>query len=521
MADGKWNMEHVMRKFFPIILFLCSFSVRSQNERLDSLKKVLQTAKEDSSLARTYFSISESIYLFDPDSVIPLCQKAIELCDKHLGSGNDLTNKSYLKIKANSLGNIGFIYSERSLFKQAIEYYDRSREINKRIGNKVGVAITLNNMGQICDQTGDTKGALEYYHKALSLQEEAGNKEGEATCLNNIGFVFITLKDYKNGLDYNKKALAIREKAGNELGIALSMNNLGLVYHKMAIDKDKEPGTDSLYAKAFYYWERSLAIMEKINDKNGIANGLHNLALVYFKRGETAKSIDYIERAIKIQEELQNRHAAAQMINTLGVIHARTLDYKKAEEEGMRALKIAREARLPHIACKASMNLADLFRKVSQLPSTPLAKKAAYAQRALEMYISYKALSDSLMNSDVQKEAVKKQMEHEFEKKEAAIKAEQLKKDMIAEEAKKKQKVILYSVSAGLVLLLFFAIFIYRSFKEKQKANIEITRQKELVEEKQHEILSSIRYAKRIQNSLLPTEKYLDKNTKSKKDQKI
>jgi len=35
--------------------------------------------------------------------------------------------------------------------------------------------------------------------------------------------------------------------------------------------------------------------------------------------------------------------------------------------------------------------------------------------------------------------------------------------------------------------------------------------QKELLEEKQKEILDSIRYAKRIQTSLLPTERYLDK----------
>ncbi len=40
----------------------------------------------------------------------------------------------------------------------------------------------------------------------------------------------------------------------------------------------------------------------------------------------------------------------------------------------------------------------------------------------------------------------------------------------------------------------------------------QIKKQKDLVEEKQKEILDSIHYAKRIQKSLLPTEKYIDKN---------
>ena len=60
--------------------------------------------------------------------------------------------------------------------------------------------------------------------------------------------------------------------------------------------------------------------------------------------------------------------------------------------------------------------------------------------------------------------------------------------------------------------------FIFRSYQQKKKANELITKQrdevelqKQLIEEKQKEILDSIHYAKRIQLSLLPTEKYIDK----------
>ena len=45
---------------------------------------------------------------------------------------------------------------------------------------------------------------------------------------------------------------------------------------------------------------------------------------------------------------------------------------------------------------------------------------------------------------------------------------------------------------------------------EKQKREVEA--QKHLVEEKRKEVLDSIHYAKRIQNSLLPTEKYIERN---------
>jgi len=50
--------------------------------------------------------------------------------------------------------------------------------------------------------------------------------------------------------------------------------------------------------------------------------------------------------------------------------------------------------------------------------------------------------------------------------------------------------------------------FLEQKVKER---TAEVVAQKELVEEKQKEILDSIRYAKRIQQSLLPTESYIDR----------
>ena len=45
-----------------------------------------------------------------------------------------------------------------------------------------------------------------------------------------------------------------------------------------------------------------------------------------------------------------------------------------------------------------------------------------------------------------------------------------------------------------------------------QQRTAEVVKQKQVLEEKQKEILDSIQYAKRIQQSLLPTEKYIERN---------
>lgn len=82
-------------------------------------------------------------------------------------------------------------------------------------------------------------------------------------------------------------------------------------------------------------------------------------------------------------------------------------------------------------------------------------------------------------------------------------------------------------LALGLILLAVCLLLWNRLFSQeivlRKKAEteaesrlVEIEKQKNLIEEKNLEIISSMRYASRIQQSLLPNEKYLEKNIKNK-----
>jgi hypothetical protein len=84
-------------------------------------------------------------------------------------------------------------------------------------------------------------------------------------------------------------------------------------------------------------------------------------------------------------------------------------------------------------------------------------------------------------------------------------------------------------VLGGLALVAIFAGFIFRALRitrkqkqiieeqklavEHQKAEVETA--KHIIEEKNKDIMDSIHYAKRIQISLLPTEKYIERKLKN------
>lgn len=105
--------------------------------------------------------------------------------------------------------------------------------------------------------------------------------------------------------------------------------------------------------------------------------------------------------------------------------------------------------------------------------------------------------------------------EHEETLKAAAEKREKERKEAMILAENKRQNLIIYAVSTVSALLFLLIAVILRSLNINKQKNKLITEQKELVEEKQKEIIDSITYAKRIQQALLPTEKYIARNLKN------
>jgi hypothetical protein len=182
-------------------------------------------------------------------------------------------------------------------------------------------------------------------------------------------------------------------------------------------------------------------------------------------------------------------------------------------------------------ALKKALTLATRLESMESVKNASENLYLLYSEKerhkpAFDYYKRFVEARDKIFNEENTRKSVQAQMQYQFDKKEAAIKADQDKKDALAKEEDKKQTVIRNSFISGFILVFLLAILIYRGYRNKKKANVVITLQKEevekaktviekqkhLVEEKQKEILDSIHYARRIQRSLLTQDKYLEKN---------
>jgi len=393
----------------------------------------------------------------------------------------------------------------------------QSLVLSEKLQWKQGIASSLGRLGVYYWNKADYPKALEYDFKALKMNEELGYKDRAAANLSNIGIIYGKQADYPKALYYYFKSLKIGEELGNKEANANNLMNIGIVY--------KEQENDS---KALYYYFKAMKIYEELGNKRGIATTLSNMGNVYKGQREYSKAMDHYSRALKIKEELGNKKGIATTLSNMGSLYMLTGKFKESEENIKKAISIASALDIKKELREFEGNLSRLYDTTAQLAvrNGQFAIAAENYKLSMVHYKKVVAIKDTLFNMEKSKEITRKEMNYEFEKKEAVTKAEQEKKDLLAKKEIQKQKLIRNGLLAGFGLVLIFAgIFFNQRNKIKKgkkisdellksvsKQKVEVEKQKNIVEFQNKEILSSIEYAKRIQATILPPLKVVEKH---------
>lgn len=513
-------MKNKCTYLLPFFIILGSSLCFSQNSNIDSLKSLIKTDRADTNKLIHLNKLSrEYEMLGNYDSAMLIANSALKLSNVMLEKNIDVkTKRSIQKFKAASYNNIGIVYDDQSNFPEALKNYLTSLKIRQEIDDKPGQAASYNNIGVIYEQQGNYPEALKNHYASLKIEEALGSKDGIADSYTNIGNVYADQSNYPEALKNHLESLNIRETINDKHGIGVSYNNIGLIYFYQA---NYEEALKNHYA--------ALKIRGDLGEKRGVAISYNNIGLVYFDQAEREKvaslrkekydlALKNYFSALKIQEEIGMNASLALSCNNIGNVYIKQKKYSEAEEYLLRAEKILKKIGYREF-------LRGTYRALYSLDSAKGNFKRAY-----ENYMNYVLYRDSLNNEETQKKTIQTQMTYEFEKKEAIAEAEHKKElesqEVMAEEKSRRQKVIIAFVVCGLILVLIFAGFIFRSLKitrkqkdiikdqknivEEQKLQVEL--QKSIVEEHQKEIVDSITYARRIQRSLLPTEKYIERN---------
>ena len=386
-----------------------------------------------------------------------------------------------------------------------MNYYDSILLVSKTTKTDTQKVRMLNILSEELWQVGKYKQSQTFAEQAFVLADKnlvTTNSESQhiflkekANACNNLAIINRFLGDYTHAIKNHFTALKIREEIGDKKGVARSYLGIGSIYNFMG--KNTE---------ALDYKFKSKKIVEEINDSAGMAKVYNHIAYIFYDLNKYDSVDKYNNKSLMIYLKSFNIRGMADVFDLFGLTYLKKKEYKTA-------LSLAK-------LIGSKEHQKNAYKGLYELDSITGNFTSAFANHKL--YVTYR---DSLIGQKTSETIAQLQGQFENEKRDQIRALEEKQKEAKRTSEEKQQKIILYSVCGGLLLMMVLAIVIYRGSKQKQKANIEllakneiIEQQKHTVEEKQKEIIDSIKYAKRIQNSLLPTEKYIDKSFKRLKD---
>ena len=181
----------------------------------------------------------------------------------------------------------------------------------------------------------------------------------------------------------------------------------------------------------------------------------------------------------------------------LGNTYLQKKELQEAERYLLNALRISENNELEGLKVEIYKYLSLLYQQKNDY------KKAFTFQ---DLYMSSK---ENIESDESKNEILKKELEYDFSKRQELQRKDAENKQAVSNAEIRSQKKLTTGAVIALVVLSGLILIVFRSYNQKRKANDIISKQKELVEHKNKEILDSINYVKYIQNALLPSEKVI------------
>jgi hypothetical protein len=379
-------------------------------------------------------------------------------------------------------------------------------EQSKKINYKMGIAKASYELAKAYFIIDDFKNSFEHARRAIDICEKEKDDLLLSAAYLALANIYVMQLNHREAVIYLNKSLAIKKKLGDREGETNIYNNTGFSYYK-----------HKNYDSSLVWFRKSLALGTSIGYKRGMCNTLQNIGHVYNDQNMFDSALFYYNSSLPVSIELADLPLIAQNYLKISGIYFKQGNFEKMGENLHMGLNYVEKMGLSELLCNYYKELSLLYEHKND-------KAKAY-----EFAKKYYTFSDSLNQAENSKRVNEAQFTYEIQRKTHEQQLKDQKKTAEYNAGLSRRNTIVYAAIAGLVLVVFFALFVLRSLRitkrqknliEKQKEEVEhahalITDQKIQLEEKQKEILDSIYYARRIQRSLLPSEKYISKKLDS------
>ena len=344
------------------------------------------------------------------------------------------------------------------LKEDSVEIAIKALELSQQIDYKKGMAQSFLDLGRSYYFAGKEDISLNYLRKSLKIAEEINAKPVLKNAYRYIGFIYRPHEPLK-AKEYYVKSLNMAMETGDEIAASYALSAIGNIYEGIA------GKSEALMQTALKYYLKSLSIREKSGSYSEIAASLNESSRMYVALNLFDKAAELRQKGFEIAEKNNDVENQVYFCNLIGNdFYGRLKDYEQGLKYQLRAYELG----------KSLINKEELM--------CDIAKSVAFCYSSLKNYhlsVDYfieslkytEEIKEKERNHDYNLALVKDEIEKELEKQKLLLKDAELQK----EKAEAKNLTIIRNALIFVfIIVLVFALIVYRGYKQKLQSNIEL-----------------------------------------------
>jgi CHAT domain-containing protein/Tfp pilus assembly protein PilF len=304
--------------------------------------------------------------------VFPISASSVLAAPEITISSSEVSVPSLADIsEALRLNSLGLKLSAQGKLQAALEAYQKSLALFRKISDPTNEGVVLHNIGVNYISLDQYSKALESFQRALPLHKMTNNYGMRGRTLTQIGRIYIRLGEYSKALTSLEEALEVDKAVGDSRSAATTITALGDVYHHMGeaskalellqqalaicqvTSRCEEGGIlDGMgqvyvsleqYSKAINVLEASLTIHRRINDRELESSTLLQLGKVYRNLNQPQKALELFKQALDISQEVGAESLGMAILSDVGLVYENLGQNSQAIEALNKSLKIAKK----------------------------------------------------------------------------------------------------------------------------------------------------------------------------------
>lgn len=414
---------------------MCLSAGAYDTSQQDSLRRVLQTKRADTSRVSTLFAYGMS---YVPDSL----RKADSIFRSALRLSREL---HFDKGVADFACYYMYIQDMRGQYQQSLFMVDKAILIYSALKDTVNRMRALSYSGNEHKQLGNYPAAAGRYVEALKLADATKDTLFSAIMNNNLAALFVVLRDFEKGFEYAERAYQYGLALGNKRRTASALIAMGASMVNM-----------KRYDAGEKYYRQAISLGRELGDSAYVLYSMTNIGNIYFEQEKREQAYQQYAQTL----EISHKYPKPELLTYIYLGYGRELfnlqRYKEAFSYVEKAIAMGQQY-------KATNELRWSYLVASNLQAT-----MGNYQYAFELREKFEVLNDSLTGDAARNNVMLLEIQYQSEKKDRELAEKKL--QLTRKDLQLQQKNMwIFVCLIGALLLLTFAFFVWQRLKHRHR----------------------------------------------------